>query len=274
MPWRLALALQADGWWLRSDIIWEKPNPMPESTRDRPTKSHEYIFLLAKSERYYYDAQAIRDDWSPGSAPPAPVKVPGGWDRNAGAHGTIHRRGRTTATYENGAVQTGRNKRTVWRMATQPFPEAHFATFPCELPETCIKAATSERGVCPTCAAPWRRIVATSYEPSPIHGEGSSTGKRFDMRRNGPSNEQGGEGLPRLNRVDETLGWEQGCACTPLEPVAATVLDPFGGAGTTALVADRLVRHAILIELSESYAAMAERRIFGDAPLFVDCGTD
>ena len=215
-PWRVAFALQDDGWWLRQDIIWHKPNPMPESIQDRCTKAHEYIFLLTKSERYAYDAEAIRelsetDDMrrpygsagvidprgreAQGNGKLRKIKVPGGWDRGEGAHGTIHRDGRTSAEYQDAEVKLGRNKRSVWTIATAPFAEAHFATFPPELPEICIKA---------------------------------------------------------------------GC------PVGGTVLDPFGGAGTTGLVADRLQRNAILIELNPEYAAMAERRIHGDRGALLD----
>jgi DNA modification methylase len=206
IPWRVALALQADGWWLRSDIIWSKPNPMPESVTDRPTKAHEYIFLLTKSERYHYDADAVRE--------PASYLQPNSPDSISSPYGQgFTRRAKGNAKTFRGGVYVGgksfdndaqmerdshgnapnetlsRNKRSVWTIATAPFPEAHFATFPPELPEICIKA---------------------------------------------------------------------GC------PVGGTVLDPFGGAGTTGLVADRLQRNAILIELNPEYAAMAERRINGD----------
>lgn len=290
MPWRLAFALQADGWWLRSDIIWEKPNPMPESTRDRPTKSHEYVFLLTKSERYFYDADAVKEPMSDVSlkrlSQPNVLDQPGGpkdsKEGNRSHKKAINNQAERLIRHEKWKTRfegwdamdksLGRNKRTVWKIATFPFPEAHFATFPPELPETCIKAGSSERGVCATCGAPWMRISDVSYEPSPIHGEASKTGKRRDMRRDGPSNEQGGEGLPRLNRVDTTVGWAASCDHDG-DPVPAVVLDPFGGAGTTGLVADRLQRDAILIELNPAYADMAERRIRGDAPLFAQVGS-
>ena len=164
MPWRVAFALQADGWWLRSDIVWSKPNPMPESVTDRPTRSHEYVFLLSKSARYYYDAEAIR---TPAIAPR--TKMPDGWDTDPGAHGAFHRNGR-----EKGArvdkqgghsrrhdgfndrwdsmpkaeqQSFGANKRTVWEIATEPYSDAHFATFPQKLVEPCILAGTPNAGV-------------------------------------------------------------------------------------------------------------------------------
>jgi DNA modification methylase len=120
IPWRVAFALQADGWWLRQDVIWHKPNPMPESVRDRCTKSHEYVFLLTKSERYYYDADAI------------------------------------ATLSESGAAA---NLRSVWTLSTRPYKGAHFATMPETLAETCILAGTSEHGCCPDCGSPWKRVT-------------------------------------------------------------------------------------------------------------------
>lgn len=154
IPWRLALALQEDGWNLRCDIIWAKPNPVPESVKDRPVRSHEYIFLLTKSSRYYFDSAAQREESA------------------------------------DGGTRTGRS---VWSIATKPFREAHFATFPPDLAERCIKAGS----------------------------------RRGDL-----------------------------------------VLDPFGGAGTTALVADRLGRRALMIELNPEFAEIAKRRIAADAGMF------
>ncbi len=219
IPWRVAFALQSDGWYLRQDIIWSKPNPMPESVRDRCTKAHEYIFLLAKSERYYYDQEAILEPAAPDSL--LRLAQPGlndqvGSDRVPGkTNGRMKAVSRKMAeAYRermDGALSGGvensslgipagleRNKRSVWTVTTQPFKEAHFATFPPALIEPCILA---------------------------------------------------------------------GC------PPGGVVLDPFGGAGTTGLVADRLQRDAILIELNPEYADMAERRIRGDAPLFAQVGT-
>lgn len=143
IPWRVALALQADGWYLRSDIIWHKPNPMPESVTDRPTKSHEYLFLLAKSPTYYYDADAIAE---PLARPDeATRKTParfGGADKWEEAQ----KQSRLHSGREYTGTPTGtRNKRTVWTVATQPYKGAHFATFPPKLIEPCILAG-SKRG--------------------------------------------------------------------------------------------------------------------------------
>jgi len=146
IPWRVAFALQADGWYLRCDIIWSKPNPMPESVTDRPTKAHEYIFLLTKSAKYYYDAEAIRE---PQRNMGRTQGVPTGWDTGPGSHGSIHRNGRgnSKAPVPITKPVTNRNKRSVWEIPTQPYSEAHFATFPEALVRPCILAGTSEAGV-------------------------------------------------------------------------------------------------------------------------------
>lgn len=139
IPWRVAFALQADGWYLRSDIIWSKPNPMPESVQDRPTKAHEYIFLLTKSPRYYYDADAIREEavaerW--GGHKPMNLK------NTKDTHGVFN-----GLTRERDMMPSDRNKRTVWEIATQPYSEAHFATYPEKLVEPCILAGCPQGGV-------------------------------------------------------------------------------------------------------------------------------
>jgi DNA modification methylase len=211
IPWRVAFALQADGWWLRQDVIWSKPNPMPESVTDRCTKAHEYIFMLTKSVRYFYDAESIKEPMKDVSlqrlSQPNVFNQPGGpkdpQSGNRSHRKAINNQAERLIKHEKWKTRfegwdeydksLGRNKRSVWEVATQPFPESHFATFPPALIEPCILA---------------------------------------------------------------------GC------PKGGTVLDPFGGAGTTGLVADRLQRNAVLIELNPTYAAMAEDRIRDEAPLF------
>jgi DNA modification methylase len=206
IPWRVAFALQADGWYLRQDIIWSKPNPMPESVRDRCTKAHEYVFMLSKSERYFYDQDAIKEpaiyagltgqDESGFKDPQSYAGKHAKTDKQRG-HSRKHAGFNARWDAMEKAEQCGgmRNRRSVWEIATRPFTEAHFATMAPELAKTCIKA---------------------------------------------------------------------GC------PVGGVVLDPFGGAGTTGLVADRLQRDALLIELNADYAGIAERRISSDAPLFAE----
>jgi DNA modification methylase len=136
MPARLAMALQADGWYLRSEIVWAKPNPMPESVTDRPTKAHEMIYLLAKQERYFYDAAAIREQ-SLDEESYRP-RTPRNCDKREGDNFFRTRVG----DHANGKTYEFRNKRTVWTIATQPYSEAHFATFPEEIPKLCILAGT------------------------------------------------------------------------------------------------------------------------------------
>ncbi|HEF4774345.1 DNA-methyltransferase [Burkholderia multivorans] len=153
-PWRLAFALQDAGWYLRQDIIWHKPNPMPESVRDRCTKAHEYLFLLSKSERYYFDADAIRTPYSGETKTQSfdsmdykrrdRYKAPDGWDTGAGAHGTFHRDGRQKGALAHADYQPkeGANRRSVWTIPTRAYPEAHFATFPEALVEPCVLAGS------------------------------------------------------------------------------------------------------------------------------------
>ena len=155
-PWRLAFALQDAGWYLRQDIIWHKPNPMPESIRDRCTKAHEYLFLMAKSERYFYDFEAMKESSIQGIEPRGVgfghgtdanmrsrgrVKMPDGGDTGKGGHGSFHRAGREKGEATGVAADT-RNRRSVWTIPTQSFPEAHFATFPEALVEPCILAGS------------------------------------------------------------------------------------------------------------------------------------
>ena len=164
IPWMVAFALRADGWYLRQDIIWHKSNPMPESVTDRCTKAHEYIFLLSKSRQYYYDADAIRES---AISDPTKVKMPDGWDTGPGGHGSFHRNGREKGVHKS-AITPGqtphtkalkrmagkkdpeyitRNKRSVWTVSTKPFPGAHFATFPPDLIEPCILAGCPRDGI-------------------------------------------------------------------------------------------------------------------------------
>jgi DNA modification methylase len=262
IPWRVAFALQADGWYLRQDIIWSKPNPMPESVRDRCTKAHEYIFLLSKSERYYYDADAIKEP----SVDPIGSAARYRSAFSGRPEGSIvcpnDKDGQRYAPKGMREFDEMRNKRSVWEVTTQPFPEAHFATFPPALIEPCILAGCPEKA-CAKCGAPWVRQTdeATYYDGEMV---GSDPQRKYGYREygRGPKNNLG-------SSVRKTLGFSPSCSCDA-GTVGGTVLDPFGGAGTTGLVADRLGRNAILIELNPDYAAMAEGRIRGDLPLFAD----
>jgi DNA modification methylase len=439
MPARIALALQSDGWWLRSEIVWAKPNPMPESVTDRPTSAHEKVFLLSKSARYFYDSEAVREktsgDWrgsefdtgktgvhqldrsqsaasrkskggryrgnaeentqavqpmrgdpaqgsllpekgritrtclqavrqsagdglagdesgtrkisggksfrsgggedqaifcntegqggnqtetgsspSPGTkdhldadsggmagntgTPPNEVCVLSGRrltvdagscnpDQQGGApHDDEHCSSVQTLQQPEEGQVAGRNLRNVWNIATQPYPDAHFATFPTALVEPCIKAGTSEKGCCPECGAPWVREV----EKERTFESGSGRAGNMPNGKNGPNLQGGGETLdirrgPVVHSI--TTGWSPSCECLifedeneaaewganengPQNPLPCTVLDPFAGSGTTGLVADRLGRHAILIELNPKYSTLAEKRIAQDGGMLTE----
>lgn len=263
IPWRVALALQADGWWLRCDIVWAKPNPMPESVEDRPTKSHEYVFLLSRSERYFYDHYAIREPIE--SGPSDIQKMREGLDRIGGKHKTLDdplakasahtKLGRKRAV---GDPEAGRNARSVWTIATVPYPGAHFAVFPPQLAERCILAGTSARGCCPECGAPWERVVERPAEPEGLRNRDGGAKYDFHVRQVG--SDQKLQDWLNAN-PPRTIGWRPTCDCEPREPVPCTVLDPFAGSGTTGMVATGHGRAAFLIELNPQYADLIRDRI-------------
>lgn len=263
IPWMLAFALRDDGWWLRSEITWAKRAPMPESVTDRPTSATEKVFLLTKSARYFYDAEAVKEDASEDSAKNGYSVPKGGFSANAKHANTDQPAFR--------AIVERRNMRNWWLLGPAPFPEAHFATFPPEVPRRAILAGTSERGVCAQCGAPWARLLRkiTDYD-----GQRADalvyTGSAYAYPQSAPRGPARNFGEPSA----ETLGWRATCRCAAEAPIPATVLDPFLGSGTTALVADRLGRDCIGIELSADYAAMAEGRVRGDAPLLVQLAAD
>lgn len=255
IPWMLAFALRADGWYLRQDIIWHKPSPMPESVEDRCTKAHEYIFLLAKSERYFFDAEAIREE---AAQPVGKARLTA--QRKASAEG-FHRNGTGNSTLGTNQGEEFRNKRSVWTVASQPLEEAHFATFPPKLIEPMILAGTSAKGCCPACGAPWvRRTETTKLKRSRPNDLTKRT------REKGTGNACGNTvaGL-----AVKTVGWEPSCKCPAHEPVPCKILDPFNGAGTTGLVAIRNKQHYIGIELNPDYLAISRKRLLkadGTAP--------
>jgi len=260
IPWRGAFALQADGWYLRSDVVWSKPNPMPESVTDRPTKSHEYVFLLTKSARYYFDQEAVREPFAD--------------DRlgNPGGGGNYMRElypdrpaqsGLKRGEWNEDGTHAGRNIRSVWEITTQGYAEAHFATFPIELVRRCVVAGTSERGVCPLCRAPWVRKL---LEAPNIHpGDSGSAevqgriqrGYRADGKAIGTQMRERHEAN---SRVPTTIGWRRSCTHDAL-PEPSVVLDPFMGSGTTALVARWHGRRSIGVELKPEYCELVARRL-------------
>jgi DNA modification methylase len=291
MPWRIALALQADGWYLRSDIIWAKPNPMPESTRDRPTKAHEYLFLFSKRARYFYDADAIAEPVSgtahhrgyDGVGRKAKEKIPSGWatgtdrshqeltgrfsaDREEMRAERPHSRMRITKGKSNESFLSAtrelvatRNKRDVWIIRPEGFKGAHFATFPQALVRPCILAGTSPKA-CELCGAPWRPIYGTLD----VAGRGFGNKERkYRQDRGGPasSTKRQGHAVPWTPQAREILDYKRSCNCSLATGSGkCVVLDPFGGAGTTALVAEQLGRDSILIELNPEYVALSDAR--------------
>lgn len=147
IPWRVALALQADGWWLRSDIIWSKPNPMPESVTDRPTRAHEYVFLLTRSAKYFYDADAVREKADYDGRRDTVMKGSPKYEADIYPDqqpNTLASAGHERWPHKTGDGERGRNLRSVWTIPTQPYPKAHFAVFPEKLVETCILAGTKK----------------------------------------------------------------------------------------------------------------------------------
>jgi len=341
IPWMVAFALRADGWYLRQDIIWHKPNPMPESVTDRCTKAHEYIFLLTKQKKYYYDHEAIKQ----------PVKED--WGTRDRTDGKYHNEGSGLSPHTGleDSYETA-NKRSVWTVTTKPFKGAHFAVFPPDLIKPCVLAGCPEK-VCVECGTPYllgkevernltieevEKIKADIVETNKTKKPYAVIEKEFRNQvieyRNLPNHdeireylkesriksgltidsieehfgtqaphhwfEKGGSYpskedwivLKELISLDDTYdkemtdvfyksglkcdnkyvkkGLQKQCQCETDETKSGTVLDPFGGAGTTGLVADRNGRNAILIELNDEYAEMARDRLYNDAPLFVD----
>lgn len=253
MPARLAIALQDDGWWIRSEIIWAKPNPMPESVTDRPTSSHEKIYLMTKRARYFYDAEAVREKTDSIS----------GWSKQRERGGNPKFGGNNAEDYENRTYSgneyvenpSGRNLRNVWTIATQPYPGSHFATFPEELPRKCILAGTSDKGCCPACGSPWERVVESEIEHTQnIHNS------KYD-----PDSGWAISGWKAGLKHTTTLGWQPTCTCNAGDPIPCTVLDIFGGAMTTALVAAQLNRKSISIELNPDYIKLGTKRITQEA---------
>lgn len=277
IPWRVAFRLQADGWWLRSDCVWAKPNPMPESVTDRPTRSHEYVFLLTKAERYFYDADAVRGEartQEPGTngyARTTMVEVRQGYDGEAtkpyedtmaqDASATKSRIIEGIKRRRELGLKGGSNLKTVWWVATQPYPEAHFATFPEEIAERCIRAGTSERGACATCGAARERQAKRDPEPAGLRHDGL---KYQSQRTRGGIN--GTTAAWWAKNPRRTLGFSPTCSCPTSDPVGCIVLDPFAGSGTTLEVARRLGRRSVGIELKAEYVALARRRASTNVP--------
>lgn len=261
------------GWYLRSDTIWHKPNPMPESVLDRPTRSHEYVFLLTKSPRYFYDAHAIMERAAYDGRKDTTIKPAEKYNGRQMIDGQHHNQAnqteRPTLSLEDGS--RARNKRTVWTIPTQPYSGAHFATFPEALSEIGVLAGTSDRGCCPQCGTPWVRVLQKpDMKDRPTRGQDSKTENEASIHIS-----NGWEGYPksagqeyqdwRPANPDVTLRWDPGCMCEPpegdaYEPVPCTVLDPFAGSATVGKVCGKHRRNFIGLELNFKYIGLARER--------------
>jgi len=256
VPWMVAFALREDGWWLRQEIIWHKPNPMPESVTDRCTKSHEQIFLLAKSERYFFDSVSIAEESESAGKP---------MGFTTGQADAINRKPSGNQLPENYRKERGdtRNKRSVWTVTTKPYGGAHFAVFPPDLIEPCILAGTSEHGCCPDCGTPWRRLLEKDRKAT-RPGNDTKIGRASDdpdspyERHSGTI--VGNRDPQRHCTVTKTVGWEAGCECGNANQVPCVVLDPFTGSGTTAEVARKNGCHFVGCELNPEYLKLAADR--------------
>ena len=280
IPNRIAIALQDDGWWIRSEIIWHKPNPMPESVKDRPTSAHEKIWLITKSKKYYYDADAIRVPQKQDSIARAGRDV---WKNNKTDSGNYSIPNVDSAKKLNqkvlDTVAEGKipmaNKRNVWTVTTKPFKGAHFATFPKDLIEPCIKAGCPEK-ICVECGKPYiRKIKIGNYNKEYQKScggnvDGKYTGKSTKNYK-GAKAQNPSETKKRIleslrEKID--LGLHKNCECNTQDYKPGIVLDPFGGSGTTGIVSKHLKRKAILIELNAEYISIAKKRINKEFGLF------
>lgn len=357
IPFRVAIAAQSAGWWVRSIIIWNKSNPMPESVNGwrwekhrikvkaqgtgsqkknlaeqadygrsrpdniggvfqdraefidcpgcekcspndglvlrkgawRPTDAHEYIIMLTKSGTYYCDLEAVREAYT------KPANRWGGtkqYENTAKSeeYFSSQQLGSSSTLREGNSIRpdmAGRNLRSVWSFPTRPYTGAHFATFPEKLPETCIKAATPEHGVCAKCGSPWARIIEKSAGlPASWHNSPMNDGKNKEvhpdvgvtLRREAARTATQYEEGSSANRLallwqqarenggeyvnsSKTIGWRPTCKCGTLERVPATVLDPFMGSGTTLSVAQKLGRRSVGYDLAADYAPLADDRV-------------
>jgi DNA modification methylase len=265
VPHRLVFGLQDDGWYFRDEVIWHKPAPMPESVKDRTTKAHEFIFMLSKSPRYFYDVIAASEK-SVGDSPGNKSH------KGAEAYQGGDEKHRTKVGLCNMTATAQRQPRSVWKIATQPLKAAHFAAYPPELVRRCLVGSVSEKGCCPTCAAPWvratekQRRATRPGENNKQHfatNWASHDGGHSTLKYNTPDNHAKVVGNRDAYRhVTETIttGWRQSCKCEPVDPVPCHVLDPFHGAGTTMKVCERLGLDYAGIELNPEYVQLSLER--------------
>jgi len=270
IPERVAMALQADGWYLRAKCPWLKRNSMPESVKDRPATTIESIFMLTKSPTYFYDALAVKTvsknagktvqlgdkSFSKGQAAGSGVEASGNGRKDT--YTVLPTRSRRSSDWFfeswQGMLQDEEGDSLAFVVNTKPYRAAHFATFPKDLVEPMIKAGTSEKGCCSKCGAPYERILEKTAEI-----DMSAKGSRFDVGKTGKRD--GGDRTQEGERfVTKSVGWRATCECQGSEIIPCTTLDPFGGSGTTGAVALELGRKAILIELNPDYIPLIRER--------------
>jgi DNA modification methylase len=265
VPWRVAFALQDWGWNLRSEIIWHRPNPMTESVKDRPSRAHEQVFLFTKRDRYFYDREAVRE-------PLAATSIDRDLSSYKMAYASQFRGSPTDHRHLNGKQldgtcdMAGRNLRTVWKIPVASTREKHYASYPERLVTPCIKAGTSEKGVCPACGAPWRRVVEKKRIPT----RPGNNSKIYIDPEGSPYEQHSGTVVgnrdpKRHVTMTVTLGWEPTCSCNAGDPIPAVVLDPFTGTSTTGKVARDLGRRFVGLDLKGEYLEISRRRL--DEPL-------
>jgi DNA modification methylase len=294
IPWKAAFALQGDGWILRQEIIWAKRVPMPESVRDRCTRSHETIFMFAKNENYFYDAEAIKEPVSQGmmnaikkGARPEGEYKHDSHTRLSGGKEGVRSGNRVFSDPEALArLAGGRNKRDVWILSNSPSNIGHFAMFPPHIPLPCIQAGTSEKGCCSQCGTPYERQTSKDAESAEAlawqqecgaDAAGDYTGKtkKGDAKK-AKAQDPSATKANILKSLAPTVtkGWTLPCKCLYQAPKPCVVLDPFHGSGTTGAVAEFLGRHYIGIELNPEFTDLYDARcaevrralIGGDAP--------
>jgi len=229
VPWRLADALERDGWVFRADIIWAKPRFLPGGPAGMPARAHEYVLMFSKGAAYFYDEFALRE---PAVSNPDATRRP----------------------------------RSVWRIDIDPDPVIdHFELMPRELARRCIRLATSDVGCCPRCGAPWRRVTHSErrYDHTTSAAGKTKRGPWVGQTGQGAGTPDVRHGV--LSRV-EMLGWQPGCECAAGEPVPCTVADPFGGGGTTGVAAVVLGRHFRGVEIDPEHVEAARQRIAAVVP--------
>ncbi|MFH1486631.1 MAG: site-specific DNA-methyltransferase [Chloroflexota bacterium] len=257
IPARVALALQADGWYLRSEMVGCKIAPMPESVTDRPTSATEKVFLFSKQARYYYDNVAVAEPTTEEYRTKGrirdsqyPVPVPNGQEYRKG--GSLHKQAEGKPT---------RNMRNWFLWYPESYDGAHFAVFPQRIPEMAILAGSSARGACAECGAPWRRVVerrlVESDESRPDRGVPGRTGKGHNKQRAG-------------DPESTTTGWTPTCTCNCPDVRPCVILDPFVGSGTSMVVAQRLARHGVGIDLQPDYLRLAIARLPGQQAMVME----